>query len=115
MNCFSRKIEPGFSAPAESGDAVVFPANCTVVGVPEVTEDRWVKVSFSCFYAPILLRVEIHNGQSIQITTVNVTPEGNRINQAINLPAGANKIAVARLATQGGEPDTPADVFVEWS
>lgn len=115
MGCFSRKIDPGFANTAESGDAIVFPGNCTVIGVPEVNASRWVKASFSCNHGPVKLRVSVHDGQSWILLAMDVTADGNRINQAVNLPQGTNKISVARLHAPGSAADTPADVLVEYN
>lgn len=106
------EIKPGY--PAENGNEFTATGKTTVVSVPEATQDRWVKVSFSCDWQPVYLRVAINVGSYWDVQTIDVTPEGNRIYQGIDLPVGANKVSIARLSNKGGVADTPLDMFVEF-
>jgi hypothetical protein len=117
MGCLSRTLEPGFTSSPQSGDALVYPANSTTVSVPEVTGDRWVKVSFSSMHGKVYVRVTIHHTGGRELTSILIDPDKARTaaDQGIQLPAGTTKISVARMHHPGTLEDTPADVLIEYN
>jgi len=82
----------------------------TVFGVPEVTDDRWVKLTFASDFGAVKLRVAIHFGSGWDLRELVVKDTDNRVNAGFNLPKGANKVSVVR---QDGKT-VPVSWFVEY-
>lgn len=82
----------------------------TVFGVPEVTDDRWVKLTFASDFGTTKLRVAINFGSGWDLRELVVKDTDNRVNAGFNLPKGANKVSVVR---QDGKT-VPVSWFVEY-
>jgi hypothetical protein len=93
-----------FGGVVATGDAA------TVFGVPEATEDRWVKLSFAADFGSSKLRVALHVANYWDVKEVDVSDSGNRIYEGLDLPRGTDKVSVTRLDGK----ETPVGYLVEF-
>lgn len=117
MGVYSRKLKTGFSSTDGSGDAPVITANATSIGVPEVTQDRWVKVSFSSAHGKVFLRVTQQTPSGAHFVTRLIDPVVPRTDpsQSVQLMQGCTKVTVNRMHYPECAEDTPADALIEYN
>lgn len=117
MGVYDRKLKTGFSSTEDSGDAPVITANATSIGVPEVTQNRWVKISFSSAHGKVYLRVTQRTPSGAHFENLLIDPEVPRTDdsQSVQLMLGCTKVTVNRMHHPECAEDTPADALIEYN